>query len=81
VRARNGALRLRSTEAGRLVVRAVRIGARGHKVRARRYTLRAGANVISLRRWLGRGRYRVAAQALDAGGNVSAPSRLRLSIR
>jgi plastocyanin len=81
VRARNGALRLRSTEAGRLVVRAVRVGARGHRVRTRRYTLRAGANVVSLRRWLRRGRYRVAVQAVDAGGNVSAPARLRLSLR
>jgi len=47
-RVAGGALRLRVSEAGRLQLRLVRIGARGHRVFTRVFNVREGANTIRL---------------------------------
>jgi plastocyanin len=80
LRAKRGTLRLRASEASRLTVHAVRVGAK-RRVRKKTYRLRAGANAVSLRRWLRRGTYRVSLLATDTGGSVSHPYRLRVRLR
>ena len=78
---RANALRLQLSEAARLEVRYVRAGTKAHTVTKRIVSGKAGANAISVRRWMRPGRYRVSILAIDAAGNASRPARLQLTVR
>jgi plastocyanin len=81
VRFRRNALRLRVSEASKLVIRYVRTGRSGHVVAKKTVSAKAGANTIALRRWMRPGRYRVSVTAIDAAGNLSRVARLKLTVR
>jgi plastocyanin len=78
---RANALRLQLSEASKLELRYVRSGTKGHVVTKRVISGKAGANAISVRRWMRPGRYRVSIIAIDAAGNASRPARLQLTVR
>jgi plastocyanin len=81
LRFRANALRLQLSEAAKLEVRYIRAGTKGHVVAKRVISGKAGANAISVRRWMRPGRYRVSILAIDAAGNASRPARLQLTVR
>src|SRR4051812_8440541 len=78
---RANALRLKLSEAAKLELRYVRTGTKAHVVTKRVISGKAGANAISVRRWLRPGRYRVSILAIDAAGNASRPARIQLTVR
>ena len=81
MRAAKGTLSVQASEPVRLFMRAVRVGARGHRVYQRTINLRAGANRVYLRDWLWGRRYRLELSAVDADRNAIKPVRMRISIR
>ena len=81
VRFSRNALRLRLSEASKLVIRYVRTGRKGHVVAKKTVHGKAGANTIALRRWMRPGHYRVSVTAIDAEGNLSRAARLKLNVR
>src|SRR3954451_7573493 len=81
LRAAKGTLTVQASEPVRLFMRAVRIGARGHRVYKRTLNLRRGANTVYLRDWLWGKRYRLELTAVDADRNAIKPVRMRIAIR
>src|SRR4051794_34471215 len=80
-RAVKGTLTVEASEPVRLFLRAVRLGARGHRVYKRTLDLRRGANKVYLRDWLWGKRYRLELTAVDADRNAIKPVRMRIAIR
>src|SRR4051794_16054128 len=80
-RAVKGTLTVEASEPVRLFLRAVRLGARGHRVYKRTFDLRRGANKVYLRDWLWGKRYRLELTAVDADRNAIKPVRMRIAIR
>jgi plastocyanin len=69
-------LSVNAGKAGRLVVRARNLKTK--RLAKRTYSVRAGANKVSLKRFLTGARYRLTVVLVDAEGNQSAPVRLTI---
>jgi len=78
---RRNRLRVSVSEPGRLQLRYVPLDRRAHIVDLETVGVRAGDNVLALRRWMRPGRYRISILALDAAGNASRPLHMRLLVR
>jgi plastocyanin len=78
---RGRTLNLNLSENAKVVVRYVKVGARGHKVHKRTVGAKRGTLRLNLKKWMRSGQYRFSILAFDGGGNMGTPLRLKLNVR